>query len=246
MDKKKQQEFWMQTLSASLGTIVGIILTFGTTLLLQNCEQRRMERTTALMVVHNLDDFCDKISGDAKVLEAADSLNLFVLNNLNRLDQIPNDTLELFLKNLANIDISIFDNSVENIFTTNIDTWKNIGSSEFVEKAGKCFAFKKMTIDLVNESRKEKLQMRDTLMTISEYSDPPVREPHEIVKRLFKSPITRPYIEKLHEYYIKWMKNAPAILKEQNTKNKELMRMTDNELEEFGDNMKKTYSSQDQ
>ena len=243
MDKKRRQEFWLQTMSASLGTIVGIILTFGTTLLLQNCEQRRMERTTTLMVIHNLDDFCNKLSGDVDDLKTEDSLNIFVLNNLNRLNQIPNDTLSLFLNNLMEVNVSIFDNSTENIFTTNIDTWKNIGSSEFVENAGKCFAFKRMTIDVINEIRREKLQVRDTLIAICEYCDHPVKTQSETVKQLFKSPITRQYIGKLHWYYISWMKGVLTILKDQNAKNKELMHMTDEELNEFGENKMKMYHS---
>lgn len=239
--RKRLQDFFVQSSSATFGTVVGIVLTFGTTLFLQDREQKKIEKQSALMVIDNLDHFTCRISEYLEDIDDEDSLNLYVWKNLDNLNKIPNDTLELFLDNFNNINISIYDNTAENIFTTNIDTWKNLGCSEFVEKAGKCFALKKMAIDYINELREMKQQVGDTIMAITVCCDRTTEDPQDIVKRLFASPVTRLFIIKQHTQYRMLIKIAASVLKDQNTKNKELMQVTDKMLENFGDNNNSVY-----
>lgn len=90
--------FWTQTLSCTLGTIIGIVLTFGTTAWIDYREQQATERTAALMVIHNLDGFCDDLDEALKNLQATDSINIKVLAAKDRLETVSEDTLELFVR----------------------------------------------------------------------------------------------------------------------------------------------------
>ena len=71
--KWKLSVFWKQTLSCTLGTIIGIVLTFGTSAWIENHEKQATERTAALMVIHNLDGFCDDLEETTKYLQTIDS-----------------------------------------------------------------------------------------------------------------------------------------------------------------------------
>lgn len=244
MNKKTLHEFWMQSATATFGTVVGIILTFGTTFYQQNSEQKQMERKAALMVIDNLDDFYDKMAKDVKDLAAADSLNYYVLENLDRLNKIPDDTLNLFLNNFAEFSFSVYDNTTENIFTTNIDTWKNVGNDQFVEKAGKCFALKKMLIATFKERQERQTQVYDTLIAISVCSDKPLHNTRKIVRRFLKSQEVRLFINRQHRYYVTTLKMGLEIMKDQNKKNKELMQVTDEELHSFGETSTKYYHNE--
>lgn len=68
-------DFWNQTFSSTLGTIVGIVLTFGTTAWLQSKEQKKMEHTVALMVIHNIDEYCENLESEIDRLSQIDSVN---------------------------------------------------------------------------------------------------------------------------------------------------------------------------
>ncbi len=87
------------------GHIIGIVLTFGTTFALQRCEQQKTERTAALMVIHNLDYFCESLEENIKDLEKRDALNIAVWGRWSD-NQIPDDSLMLFLNTLLNRDFN--------------------------------------------------------------------------------------------------------------------------------------------
>ena len=52
--KWELSDFGKQTLSCTLGIVIGIVLTFGTSAWIEHREQQEAERTAALMVIHNL------------------------------------------------------------------------------------------------------------------------------------------------------------------------------------------------
>lgn len=239
--KKKLIEFLMQTSSGTLGTIVGILLTIGTTYYQQEHEQRQMERTAALMVIHNLDRFCARLEKNVRELERADSLNFAIWHSPD-INQIPKDTLQMFLNNFMAFQMLPIDNTAENIFSTNIDTWKNIGSSEFVELAGKCFTAKNLLVKLYDEMSKNQLRLCDTVMVTISYNSHPAKSPSEAASRIFESPTLCCFMKKQHEYYIRGMKGGLKMLKDKNARNKKLMNVTGEELKRFGDNETRDYT----
>ena len=77
--KWKLSNFWKQTLSSTIGTVVGIVLTFGTSAWIKHWENQETERTAALMVIHNLDGFIQDLDLMVKELQTIDSINTKVL-----------------------------------------------------------------------------------------------------------------------------------------------------------------------
>ncbi len=241
--KKGLSDFWTQTLSSTLGAIIGIIVTFGTTLWLQYREQRTTERTAALMIIHNLDNFCDHLANDIEELKVADSINSLVWQHSpDNLNHMPDSTLQQFLNNLLIRNYTVEDQTAENIFSTNIDTWKSISSSQFIELAGECFSAKRMLTKLREELDEEKRQIYKPMMTATTYTDNPAKTLREAVARVFCSADLCCFIKKQHDYYLGGMQAGLEALREHNAQNKQLMNVTDEELQQFGDNQeRRTY-----
>lgn len=231
---KKLSDFWRGTLSNTLGTVIGIVLTFGTTLCLQRCEQKKTERTAALMVIHNLDSFCDNLEDEIENLKKADSVNLVVWSHRSDIQTVAADTLQLFLNNLMNRNYTCDDNMVESVFGSNIETWTNIGNSEFIEIAGKCYATRHLANQMRQEMDEEKKQLYYTCMTVFAYSERPTQTLQETIERILRTPEFCYFINKQHHIYIPAMQASLTLIREHNEKNKQLMRVSDDELKQFG------------
>ena len=238
----KNSDFWKSTLSNTLGTIIGIVLTFGTTLGLQRCEREKTERTMALMVIHNLEYYCETLEADIALLQMQDSLNSTVWDHWpDRYDQIPDDTLQLFINGLISRSFVANDNAVESIFSSNIDTWKSIGSSEFIELAGKCFSATHLITQIREEIDEWKQQNYKTLMQTTVYTDNPTNSLAETTARVFCSPELCSFIKIQHTTYVPTLQMGLSIIRECNEKNKQLMHVSDSDLEQFGFHNHKDY-----
>lgn len=62
-------DFWSNTLASTIGTIVGIVLTFGTSHLIERRQEAARERHIALMVIHDIDSYCNLVESTVKDLE---------------------------------------------------------------------------------------------------------------------------------------------------------------------------------
>lgn len=147
----------------------------------------------------------------------------------------------LFLNSLLSRDFNCDDDAVETVFSSNIETWTNIGNSEFIELAGKCFAVKHQAVKIRQEMDEEKQRLWYTFMKTIVYTDNPTESLHESVKRVFSTPEFCCFLRKQHQQYIPILKMSLMVLQEQNERNKQLMRVTDKELKEFGFNEHKNY-----
>ena len=144
--KWKLSDFWKQTLSCTLGTVIGIILTFGTSAWIEYREKQETERTAALMVIHNLESFVQDLALMVKELQTIDEVNAKVLAAKDHLDTVSEDTLSMFVTGILSHNFNTIDETAETIFSSNIETWKSIGNSEFIELAGNCFSAKRLMV----------------------------------------------------------------------------------------------------
>jgi hypothetical protein len=236
MKKWKLSDFWKQTLSCTLGTIIGIILTFGTSAWIENREKKATERTAALMVIHNLDVFCDDLEETTKDLQAVDSINMKVLAAKDRLETVPEDTLELFVGNFFSFQFSPNDQTAETIFSSNIETWKSIDNSEFIELAGQCFSAKRFLVKFQERLEAEKNDLTDMFMKTVVYADKPTKSVPEIAASMLHSAAFCSFIKKQHDFYLQGMQQGLKVLLKQTDNCKRLMDVTDEELQLFGYN----------
>lgn len=234
--KLKLSDFWKQTLSCTLGTVIGIILTFGTSAWIEYREKQETERTAALMVIHNLESFVQDLALMVKELQTIDEVNTKVLAAKDHLDTVSEDTLSMFVTGILSHNFNTIDETAETIFSSNIETWKSIGNSEFIELAGNCFSAKRLMVKFQERLEAEKDELSDMLLEKVTYSDHPTESLQETVATILRSSRCRRHIKKQGDFYLRGMEQGVKVLSEKSDQCKRLMNVTDEELKKFGYN----------
>lgn len=234
--KWKLSDFWKQTLSCTLGTVIGIILTFGTSAWIEYREKQETERTAALMVIHNLESFTDDLDLMVKELQTIDEVNAKVLAAKDHLDTVSEDTLSMFVTGILSHNFNTIDETAETIFSSNIETWKSIGNSEFIELAGNCFSAKRLMVKFQERLEAEKDELSDMFLEKGTYSDHPTESLQETVATILLSSRCRRHIKKQGDFYLRGMEQGVKVLSEKTNQCKRLMNVTDEELKKFGYN----------
>ena len=231
--KWKLSDFWIQTLSCTLGTVIGIVLTFGTSSWIEYREKQDMERTAALMVIHNLDSFCEELDETVKVLQPIDSICTKVLDAKDRLETVPEDTLQLFVSGFLSHFFYTYDQTAETIFSSNIETWKSIDNRAFIELAGNCFSGKRLIVKFQERLEAEKNDMTDLFLKTTVFADKPAESVHEKAATILRSATFCSFIKKQHSFYLPSLKQGLNLLRKNTDKCKQMMSVTDEELQQF-------------
>ena len=132
---------WMKE-SQFLATTLSIILTFGTTGMLEHCQRIKDRKLSAMMVMGNIETFARKVDDMAQGMSRRDSIATWMLSlPQDSLDLIPSSEVVNLLNDLiAGIEFLTHDKTAESIFSNNIETWKNMEKFEFIDNVGTCFS----------------------------------------------------------------------------------------------------------
>ena len=132
---------WKNLLYTFLGTTISIILTFGTSQLLQLHRQAQDRKMSALMVMGNIERFARSLDAVGEALAWRDTLATILLSiPMDSLDDPANTayTDKAFLATAATV--LSYDKTAEKIFSNSIETWKNMGNFQFIDNVGECFS----------------------------------------------------------------------------------------------------------
>ena len=137
----KKLRAWMKE-SQFIATTLSIILTFGTTGLLEHCQRIKDRKLSAMMVMGNIETFARKVDLMADGMSHRDSIATWMLSlPQDSLDLIPaEEMVNLINEVVAGIDFLTHDKTAESIFSNNIETWKNMEKFEFIDNVGTCFS----------------------------------------------------------------------------------------------------------
>lgn len=195
----------------------------------QNCEQESTERNEALRLIHDIDYYCKKLAANIKAIETSDSLSQIVWKHRNKLNKLSEDTLEEFINKM----ISMGEFLPADITAKNTATWKDSTCKEVAATANPCIYVQNVVKKIYEDIYWKKQRVFDELMAVVVYCKDPADTPAEAVKRLLDTPEVRSYIGKQHLYNIGMLKGTLEMLTKINSKNKKLMRVTDEELLEM-------------
>ncbi len=122
-------------LTSVMGTTISILLTFGTSALVERKVKADVQRQTAMMVIHDIDMCADQMEEMAKDEEKNNNAVQYILAHLDQIASLPEDTLRLAMDLLTNYDglYTIFDNAKENIFKSSQDIWSNLDNMAFID-----------------------------------------------------------------------------------------------------------------
>lgn len=143
-------DFLKEMVLTIIATTISIALTFGTAHLIENYKNKQDGRKIVMMVIHDMDQFVSAFHEQAKYEEKLSNIAIYVMNHLDSLESLPEDTLTSALEYLIQVDDIKYDESSEKIFQSSQDSWKNINSTTVVDLIQDFFSNRRATIDHIN------------------------------------------------------------------------------------------------
>ncbi len=139
----KRLRAWIRE-SQFLATTLSIILTFGTTGLVEYCQRVKDRKMSAIMVLSTIENFSTTVDLMAQDMARCDSIGTWLLSlPQDSLDKIePAEVKGILNEMLSLINYMSHDKTAENIFGNSFETWKNMGNRNyrFIESVGASFA----------------------------------------------------------------------------------------------------------
>lgn len=130
--------------SQFLATTLSIILTFGTTDLVEHCQRINDRKMSAIMVLSTIENFSTTVDKMAQDMARCDSIGTWLLSlPQDSLDKIkPEEVKGILNEMLSLVDYMSHDKTAENIFGNSFETWRNMGNGNyrFIESVGASFA----------------------------------------------------------------------------------------------------------
>lgn len=131
--KWTKKTWWKELLLTFLGTTISIVLTFGTTHWLDLKAKKAAGRQMAMMAIHDIDETLQFYKELGKKEKDNIEVVQYVVNNLDKVNSISDDTLEIVYDYLVRDRELIIDDSKEKIFHSSPETWKNIDNPLFID-----------------------------------------------------------------------------------------------------------------
>ena len=139
--KDFSNSYFGQFLLVFIGATVSITLTLGINKLMEKQEQNKNRRLSAMMVMSNIEIFSRTLDEHSRIMGINDSIATWLINKpIEELELLPENELNSLIDQATNFLFLSRDKSAENIFSNNIETWKNMGNVQFIDKVGQCFS----------------------------------------------------------------------------------------------------------
>ena len=224
----KRGGFWKQLGMLVLGTTVSLVLTFGTAWLIDNHQRAKDRRLTALMVMSNIESFAQQLDTAWILAANADTAVAWLLNiPKDSLDEMEQTELLPIIAKAKGIGYLSYDKTTENIFSNNIDTWKNMGNFQFIDKVGECFSTMRICEERWNGFQDE---LENIFNDIASHPDQHIGKTR--AAKVAKDPGMRQKMLMIHSLR-KWACYEVEYLRYCNRQNMATIGITEDELKEF-------------
>lgn len=230
----KQHDFWKQIFVIIIGTTISILLTIGSSQLLERRQRAKDRQLTAMMVMSSIEGFVQSLDEVYEYTAWADTVSEWLMSRpLEEMALLDQDILYGFIQDARNFPYIPYDKTAENIFSNNIDTWKNIDNAVFVENVGHCFSI----INQVKEYWKEQAdELNGAFDKVLENTDAYPGD-NLYVKQLGCNEVRQKLVN-THNLRC-WLKHIAELLRYENRKNMALIGVSETELKGFIENRDK-------
>ena len=225
----KRGGFWKQIGMLVLGTTVSLVLTFGTAQLIEKGQRTKDRRLTALMVMSNIEAFAQQLDSLYAQMDEADTASTWLLSRpVEKLELLPENQLEAIISTAYVQNLITYDKSTENIFSNNIDTWKNLGNFQFIDNVGKCFSSMRYCEEMWNDN------LDDIKTTTEEVVKRNANSPDKIdpMIAMLLDPAFRRLLQRQHMWR-NWLRWSAEELRYYNRLNMSAIDITEHEVLEF-------------
>lgn len=224
----KKGGFWKKVGMMVLGTTISLMLTISAAALLERHHRAKDRRLSAMMVLSNIESFARTLDTRSERMAPNDSLAAWLLNTpFEELELIPEDELYELISQATMAATLNHDHSAENVFSNNIETWKNMGSVHFIDQVGSCFS----AINGVEEQFNEWVKgMADAKKEVNE--NPDDFEGSSIAMKCMHSDKLRTAMAAIHNRRC-WLQYAAATLRFFNQGNMKAIGISEQEVIDY-------------
>ena len=225
---KGGKNFWGNLLRTILGTTISIILTFGTNALIQRHRRAQDRKMTAMMVMSNIESFAQTLEKRSERMAPNDSIAAWLLcMSYEDLELLPSNELDELIDRATNVATINHDHTAENVFSNNIETWKNVNNAQFIDNVGSCFS----ALNGVEEQFNQWVMgVPDALHDVK--INPDKYEGSTISMKLMHSDRVRNALNGIHNRRC-WLRYAAATLRFFNLQNMAAIGISEHEVMEF-------------
>ena len=229
-DKFFDRNWWKDFVVAILATTVSIVLTFGTSKLVERNNQKKERKLTALMVMSSIESFARTLDESAKDWDRMDSIAVWLLRlPIDEVARLGDDPFEAAVQEVFQAPIIRHDNTAETIFSSNIDTWKNLGSFRFVDNVGACFSQMNWIEKENNDNALEYAEHQERIFNhYSEYAG------SSFTEKLLRDEQVRRQLQMPNSHKA-WLAYCSDNLRRMNRKNMKLIGISEKEVLAFTD-----------
>lgn len=136
-----RKNFWKQLGMIVLGATISLMLTIVAAQMLEKHQRAKDRKLTTMMVLSNIEMFSRMLDEHAEIMASTDSVATWLLSKpIEELELLPEDELNDLIDRATATFFITYDKSTEQIFSKNIETWKNMGNVQFIDMVGQCFS----------------------------------------------------------------------------------------------------------
>ena len=224
------RNWWKDFVVAILATTVSIVLTFGTGKLVERNNQKKERRLTALMVMSSIESFARSIDETTEIWDRLDSVAVWLLRlPIEEVERLGEEPFQDAVNEVFQAPIIRHDQTAETIFSSNIDTWKNMGNFQFVDNVGACFSQMNWIEEKINEDAVEYAGLQERIFNnFSEYPG------NTFTEKLLRDELARRQLQMPNSYKA-WLAYCSDNLRRMNRKNMKLIGIPEEEVLAFTD-----------
>ena len=224
------RNWWKDLAVAILATTVSIVLTFGTSKLVERNNQKKERRLTALMVMSSIESFARSIDESAEIWDRLDSIAVWLLRMpIEDVERLGEEPLKDAVNELFQAPVIRHDQTAETIFSSNIDTWKNMKNFQFVDNVGACFSQMNWIEEKINQEAVEYTE--NQVRIFNNFSDYPGET---FIEKLLRDDRSRKQLQMPNSYKA-WLAYCSDNLRRMNRKNMKLIGIPEEEVLAFTD-----------
>lgn len=225
---KEGKKFWRNLFRTILGTTISILLTFGTNALIRQHRKIQDRKITAMMVLSNIESFAETIETRSERMAPNDSIAAWLLcMPIEDLELLPENELLDLIDQATDLATLNHDHTAENVFSNNIETWKNVNNVHFIDNVGSCFS----AINGVEEQFNQwVLETPEALHDVKVYPDN--YEGNTLPLKMMHSDRVRTVLASVHNRRC-WLRYAAATLRFFNLKNMTSIGISEQEVKQY-------------
>jgi len=223
-----------------LGTTISIVLTFGTAQYLEDRQAEQARRQTAMILIHDIDVSVATLNRMADEEDKQKSAIQYVIDHLDELETLPEDTVYRAITMLGTIFNSgnYFEDSKEKVFNSSQESWKNLNDVSFVDNMETFYESRHYLESLLNHSphwkypmSQEEFHNMDVIIDRNQ-QQPPLKVYAAVLKEKLKDPKINYYID-FSAYRVRTLRQLAQQWKRLSYRNKFIMDIDDEELAEY-------------